>query len=490
MKTKRPEEVSKSTSMRITIDPVTRLEGHLKVEVTVDNTGGVQQVTDAKVSGTLYRGFEKLLPGRNPLDAIHITQRICGVCPVAHSLAATMALENAAGVMIPDNARIMRNLVLGSNFIQSHVLHFYHLTLPDFVKGPDMPPWQPSWSRDRRFDGAATDKFVNNYVKALDIRRMAHEMGAVFGGRMPHPPAYVPGGFTEVPTSTQMSQFKTYLNGILSFINNAYIPDVEKIAAVYSDYYTMGSGSGTLMAYGVFDLNSVGNNMLLKRGIMMKGANSATPVDVGAITEHVKYSWYSDSTDGLGPAAGSTMAQYPKTGAYSWLKAPRYFGEPVEVGPLARMWVNGDYRNGVSAMDRHRARSYETRKIAQAMQTWVNQIIPGKPVFNQFSLPPVKEVFALTEAPRGALGHWVEITNGKISQYQIITPTCWNASPRDQAGTPGPMEQALIGTPVENINEPVEVMRVIHSFDPCLSCAVHVISPGKATVIKSGFCKA
>lgn len=466
---------------KIIIDPVTRLEGHLKVEVTADLVGGQQRVIDAKVSGTLYRGFEKLLVGRNPLDAQHLTQRICGVCPVSHSLAAVTALDAACKVTVPDNARLMRNLVLGANFIQSHVLHFYHLTLPDFIKGPDMPPWQPSWSTDRRFDAATTSKFVSNYLKALDIRRKAHEMGAIFGGRMPHPPTYLPGGFTEVPSSAQISKFKTYLNEIISFINNIYMPDIQNIASVYNDYHTIGKGPGNLMAFGVFDLNTTGSSKLLKRGIAMNGSTNIGTVDTGMITEHVKYSWYSDSTDGLNPEVGITTAQYPKTDAYSWLKAPRYQGEPIEVGPLARMWVNGDYRNGISALDRHRARALETKKIAEAMKTWVSQIVIGKPVFNQFSVPPIAEAYGLTEAPRGVLGHWVEINGGKLSRYQIITPTCWNASPRDKKGTLGPIEQALIGTPVENVNEPVELMRVIHSFDPCLSCAVHIVSLKEGT---------
>jgi hydrogenase large subunit len=472
---------------KITIDPVTRLEGHLKVDVTVDNVGGRQQVTDAKVSGTLYRGFEKLLAGRNPLDSQHITQRICGVCPVSHSLAAVKTLDKACKVTIPTNGRILRNLVQAANFVQSHILHFYHLALPDFVNGPDMPPWQPSWKTDRRFDTAKNTGLVNNYVKALEIRRKSHEMAAIFGGRMPHPPTYIPGGFTEVPNSTQIALFKTYLTEILSFINNVYIPDVEKLAALYSDYYQIGKGPANLLAFGVFDLDSAGYSKLLKTGIAMNGSTSVRPVDLRLITEHVKYSWYADSTDGLNPDVGVTTAQYPKADAYSWLKSPRYQGLPIEVGPLARMWINGDYRRGISALDRHRARAYETKKIAQAMQTWIGQVRVGSPVFTNFTIPPVADAYGLTEAPRGALGHWVEINNRKISRYQIITPTCWNASPRDKTGALGPIERALVGTPVENISEPVEVMRVIHSFDPCLSCAVHIVSPKlkKSHIIKA-----
>ncbi len=459
----------------LTIDPVTRLEGHLKVEVTVDYVNGTQQVTDAKVSGTLYRDFENLLAGRNPLDSQHITQRICGVCPTSHGMASVNTLDAAFRVRTPDNGRIIRNLILGSDFIQSHILHFYHLTIPDFISGPNMPPWQPSWSTDRRFDSAASTALINSYVSALDMRRKAHEMGAIFGGKMPISTTYIPGGVTAVPSSAQIAQFNAYLAEIIDFINNTYIPDVEQVASVYSDYYTIGNGPQTLMAYGVFDLNSRGTSKLFRGGIAMNGSTAIQPVEVREIAEHVKYSWYADNSDGLNPDNGLTSPQYPKGEAYSWLKAPRYQGMPVEVGPLARMWVNGDYRHGISSMDRHRARAYETKKIAESMQTWINQIALGRAVSNRFSIASSADAYGLTEAPRGALGHWMEIRDSRISRYQIITPTCWNASPRDASGIPGPIEESLIGTPVENMDEPVEVMRVIHSFDPCTSCAVHMV---------------
>jgi len=211
----------------IVIDPVTRLEGHLKIKVTVDTVNGVQQVVDAYATGTLFRGFERLLLNRDPEDAQHITQRICGVCPVSHSLAAVEALDQAYGVTAPTNARIMRNLVLGANLLDSHILSFNHLTLPDYVDGPNMPPWRPTWNVDKRFTSAQGNALVTNYVAALDARRKAHEMGAIFGGRMPHPPTYVPGGFTTTVDSAKMGRFRGYLNdgpngqpGLVSFIKN------------------------------------------------------------------------------------------------------------------------------------------------------------------------------------------------------------------------------------------------------------------------------
>jgi hydrogenase large subunit len=465
------------------IDPVTRLEGHLKIKVTVDTVNGVQQVVNAWATGTLFRGFEAILQNRHPWDAQHITQRICGVCPTSHGLAAVHALDKVHEVTAPDNARIMRNLVLGANHVDSHILHFYHLAVPDFIDGPDMPPWQPSWNVDKRIDSATTATLVNHYVTALDMRRKAHEMGALFGGRLPHSPTYIPGGFTTQPTAARITKFKRYLNELLPFIQNTYIKDAELLASVYPDYFQIGRGFGNLLAYGVFDLNAAGTSKLLRRGRVLNGSTTVQGVNVASITEHVTNSWYADSDSDLNPASGVTNPLYPKDKAYSWLKAPRYAGKPFEVGGLARMWVNDDYRKGISVMDRHLARAYETLKVAQAMQTWVDQLVVGGPVHHPSPLPSAATAIGLTEAPRGALGHWVQISGSKISRYQIITPTCWNASPRDTAGVRGPIEKALIGTPVQDTIQPTEVVRVIHSFDPCLSCAVHVMRPGEGKKI-------
>jgi hydrogenase large subunit len=326
---------------------------------------------------------------------------------------------------------------------------------------------------------------VGHYVKALEMRRKAHEMGALFGGRLPHPPAYIPGGFTATPRASRISQFKTYLTELIGFISNVYMPDVDLLGTVYGDYGDIGKGVGNLLAYGVFDEDSAGSSKLLRRGRITGGSTSVQSVDIRAITEHIMYSWYTDSATSRNPASGVTNPLFPKNGAYSWLKAPRYFDEPYETGPLARMWVNGDYRNGISVMDRHQARAHEALKVAQAMWSWVSQLSPNQPVYTPSSVPASATAYGLTEAPRGALGHWVKIVNSKISQYQVITPTCWNASPRDANGKRGPIEQALIGTPVQNIDEPVEVVRVIHSFDPCLSCAVHVMRPSEGAKIFS-----
>jgi hydrogenase large subunit len=464
------------------IDPVTRLEGHLKIEVSVD--GG--RVIDARATGTLFRGFEQILVGRHPWDAQHFTQRICGVCPVSHGMAAVSALDAASSVTPPANGRIMRNLVLGANFVQSHILHFYHLAVQDYIDGPNMPPWQPSWKVDKRFDAATTNALVSHYVTALDMRRKAHEMGALFGGRLPNPPAYIPGGFTTTVRQDRITRFQSYLNELIPFIRNVYIPDVEALAKLYSDYYNIGRGPGNLLAYGVFDLDSSGDSKLLKRGRIVSGSTTVADVNLTAITEQVTHSWYADSTHDLNPSSGSTAPQYPKANAYSWLKAPRYEGASYEVGPLARMRVNGDYPGAnISVMDRHHARAEEALKVALAMSTWVGQLKAGQAVVTPSRIPTSAASYGLTEAPRGALGHWLKITNGKIASYQVVTPTCWNASPEDSSGQSGPIEAALIGTPVKNIDQPIEVLRVIHSFDPCLSCAVHVMRPAEGVKIYS-----
>lgn len=481
--------------IKIQIDPLSRLEGHLRLEVQVESG----YVMDARASGTLFRGFENILIGRDPRDSQHITQRICGVCPVSHSMAAVIALDAACGVTVNDNARILRNLVMGANLLDSHILHFYHLTLPDFVDMPDMAPWDPTMDSLKKITGAASEVWVAHYLEALKHRRQAHEMAAIFGGKLPHPPTYVPGGFTNTPTSDQIKRFGAYLNDLVTFINSYYLPDAQALSQIYPEYLSIGKGYGNLLSFGCFDLDSPGSSKLLARGRVVNGSSTVQAVDVQAITEHVNHSWYSNRTaviplddDGftvisggnLNPARGVTDPVDPATkpNAYSWLKAPRYANVPYEAGPLARMFVTGPYLDwqpaGISVMDRHLARAYETLKVAQAMQTWLAQLQAGQKAYTPCSVPSSATAFGLTEAPRGALGHWLQITNGKISRYQVVTPTCWNASPRDAGGLLGPIEKALIDTPVQDPTRPIEVLRVVHSFDPCLACAVHVMRPG------------
>jgi hydrogenase large subunit len=459
----------------ISIDPVTRLEGHLRIDTTVDTVAGKLQVVDARVCGTSFRGFEQMLLNRDPQEAPHLTQRICGVCSVPHGMAASLALDQASGQPVPENARIQRNLVMAANFIQSHILHFYHLSLLDFVSGPAMPPWQPDWDVDRRVSAADTARLIQNYRTALKAVRQAQEMGAVFAGRMPHSPAYIAGGFTTVPTPEQIKQYKQYAEILLAFIRNTYVPDVEFLAAQYPEYSRLGRGPGNLLAFGAFDQKKTSERrQFFSGGRVLRSGETVLPVDMDAITEHVACSWYDNATTNKPPAIGITQPLYPKESAYSWIKAPRYERTPYETGPLARQWISGHYRAGISVNDRHRARAKETLAVAEVLSTWLEELAPGEAAYAGYTPPADAAASGLTEAPRGALGHWLRIANRKIAHYQVITPTCWNASPRDDAQTPGPLETAVIGTPVQDASRPVEVLRVIHSFDPCLACAVHV----------------
>ena len=262
----------------ITIDPVTRLEGHLRVDVTVDAVDGKQQVVDARVSGTSFRGFETMLVGRDPSEAPHLTQRICGVCSVPHGVAAALALEKAAQGTIPENARVLRNLVMGANFIQSHILHFYHLSLLDYVGGPGMPPWEPQWNVDRRIGAEDATRLVDHYKAALKAVRQTNEMAAVFAGRQPHSPAFVPGGFTNVPTADQIAEFRKYAGIVADFIRSVYVPDVDLVASRYPEYNQLGRGYGNLLAFGGFPLDAAGKGLFFTGGRLTDAGNE-DPVD-------------------------------------------------------------------------------------------------------------------------------------------------------------------------------------------------------------------
>ena len=506
----------------IKIDPMTRLEGHLSIEVEVDN--GV--ISNAQSSGTMFRGFENILLGRSPLDAPHLTQRICGVCPISHGMASCLNLESAFNVAPPANGRILRNLVLGANFVMSHILHFYHLAALDYINTDTVTgdevllglinkgPWQPHYYADDMVTGATAELLVGHYVQALAIRRKAHQMGAIFGGKLPCAPTFVPGGCTAVPTADAVAAFRTLLDEQRTFINETYIPDVLTVAGAFPAYFGIGAGCGNLLAYGVFDLDNSDQNKLLYRGRYTDG--NVAGVEPTQINEDLKYSRYDDAGSGLNPAYGVTEPDTEKTTAYSWLKAPRYQGTVHEVGPLARMAVNylsgdqtvvdlidgvltnpqlgGSEKNPLpisvlfSVLGRHAARALEAKLVADAMDDWLSELSPGQTAYEEVSVPRKAKVgIGLTEAPRGALGHWITTTRrGKIDRYQVITPTNWNASPMDDDGNKGPIEQALIGTPAGDMNDPIEVeilkvniLRIVHSFDPCLACSVHMLRPGK-----------
>jgi hydrogenase large subunit len=320
-------------------------------------------------------------------------------------------------------------------------------------------------------------------------------MAAIFGGKLPCAPSFVPGGCTEVPTQDKIDDFRALLDEQRAFITSTYIPDVLTVAGAFPAYFGIGVGCKNLLAYGVFDLTD--GSKLLKRG-RCNSQLALDTVDPDKIIEYVAHSKYRDN-EGKNPADGVTQPQADKTDAYSWLKAPRYDGQVYEVGPLARMvsnYLHGDETtqelvNGVlnafnaqpsvlfSVLGRHAARALEAKLVADAMDGWLDELVPDAPVYAESDIPRDASGIGLTEAPRGALGHWIDIKRRHIDRYQVVTPTNWNASPKDDNGNKGPIEQALIDTPVADETQPIEVLRVVHSFDPCLACSVHMLRPGK-----------
>jgi hydrogenase large subunit len=488
----------KTIGTKITIDPMTRIEGHLNIEAVVEN----KKVVEAKSAGTLYRGFEQILVDRNPLDAVQITQRFCGVCPVPHAIASAQALENAFGVMPPNNGRLIRNIVQGANYIQSHVLHFYHLASLDYYRGPDIPPFVPRYEADYRLPNTVRDALVNHYIQAYQVRLKAHELAAIWAGKMPHMASIAPGGVTIIPRIDNITTSLWRLKELTDFIDNVYIPDVMTIAEVYRDYFQIGAGCKNFLSFGLFDLDAEPEVTKRQRFFPMgRLANGKIEsVDPNKITEDVKSSWY-DSPSHLPPGSGETKPNPAKPKAYSWLKAPRYDNLVYEVGPLARMAMAYESKSNSKAMQlindslnalrvgpealysvmgRHLARALECKLVADELSQMIMQVKLDEPVCNAHTIPEEAQGMGLWCAARGALGHWINIKNGKIARYQAVVPTTWNASPKDDKGQPGPIEQAMIGTTVEDTENPFALARIVRSFDPCIACAVHLLEPGKS----------
>jgi hydrogenase large subunit len=475
--------------VHIAIDPVTRIEGHLKAEVVVENG----KVVDAKLTGGMFRGFENILKGRDPRDASQIVQRICGVCPTAHSTASCRALDKAFKVKLTTNGRLTRNLIFGANYLQSHILHFYHLAALDYVDAGKVvgkvAPFVPRFEKpDLRLPEAINKVAVDQYVKALEMRRICHEMVAMFGGKMPHVSGQVVGGTTEIPTKEKLDAYKSRFAEVKKFVDDVYVPTVYLVGSVYPDLLKEGVGYKNALAFGVFPMDDDEKKFLFKAGAYVDGKD--VPFDAAKIKEYVKYSWYDDSCTGLHPSKGKTVPDAGKPGAYSFVKAPRYMDKPCEVGPAARMWVeNPDlspmgqkalkdlfkldakkFRDlgdmAFSIMGRHVARAEETYWTAVAIEKWLTEVKPGVETFVAAPIPAEAEGTGFTEAPRGSLLHYVQIKDQKIENYQIVSATLWNANPRDDMGQRGPIEEALIGVNVKDIDNPVNVARVIRSFDP------------------------
>lgn len=484
----------------VVIDPLTRIEGHLKIEATVENN----KVVDARCAGTLYRGFEQILVGRNPLDAIQITQRFCGVCPTPHAIASAQALENAFGVMPPANGRIIRNIMQGANYIQSHILHFYHLASLDYFRGPDVPPFIPRYESDYRVPQTVHDQLVSHYIQAYQIRLKAHELSAIWSGKMPHVASIVPGGVSIIPRLDNITTSLWRLKELTDFIDNVYLPDVMTLAEIYRDCFQLGVSGRNFLSFGLFDLDSEPDVTKRKRFFPMGRMKNGTfePLDVQKVTEDVKSSWY-DSPGRVHPTRGNTIPNPAKKGAYSWLKSPRYDGGVYEVGPLARIAMAYERKENLkvvhlvekalkqlqlppdalySVMGRHLARALECKIVADEISSMIMQVKLDEPVCADHRIPESGQGMGLWCAARGALGHWIEIKQGAIARYQAVVPTTWNASPRDDKGQPGPIEQAMIGTVVEDTANPFALARIVRSFDPCIACAVHILEPGKTAM--------
>lgn len=516
---------------KVVIDPMTRIEGHLKIEVEVD--GGV--VKDAWSAGTMYRGFEQLLVGKDPRDAGRITQRVCGVCNAIHGMTSALALDNAFGAEVPDAGRIIRNIIFGAQYLADHPLHFYHLSALDYldvmavasyagsdpallavkdkivklVQANDTYPLTPRYEPDAFTlkDPDLVTTAVAHYLKALEMRKLGHEMMALWSGRVPFFQNVVPGGVGIRPTVQRIAETMWRLEQMTDFVNNVYAKDVVTLGTgplkpIHD--LKVGFGVGNFISYGVFDQKKSGevtaeNRSFLKPGVIM-GADLANiqAVNKDKITEDVKYAWYKSKSN-LNPKDGETDPDPKKTGAYSFVKSPRYDGKPMEGGPLSRMLILQEKgfmdlagKIGVwpSAVARHAARAYETVLIAAEMKKWLTELAglvaknPTAPVCDDKPVPDSGEGFGMVDAPRSANGHWITIEGGKIKRYQLVVASTWNFGPRDDKGVRSPVEEALIGVPVPDPNNPTNVVRVVRSFDPCLACSVHIIHPKTNEILK------
>lgn len=457
---------------KIIINPLTRISGFMEIDVTIENN----RVVDAKTKGNLFRGFEQMLVGRNPFDAVYFTQRICGICSAAHSMASSLALEDALNIVPMEQGRYLRDIIHCCEFLQNHIRHFYQYTVPDFVKIEQNPLFQSDHD-DFRLPKAVNDRISQHYFDSLSISRSAHQMLAVLGGKAPHNHGVFIGGITTQATAEKVVHLDSILQKISLFIDEKMMPDVYEIAHYYPDYFRLGGGYGNLLSYGSFS-NYQDLGTLYVDPLVLK-AGSVEVFDEQKIKEKIDYSWYKSKENTYRPDAVVPEPDMDKEKAYSWVKSPRYDHLPFEVGPLARLILSGSYHNRVSAMDRTIARALEAKKVAQIVKTLLQQIVPDIDVQKKYELPETAAGRGLVDTTRGALGHWLKIKDKQISFYQIITPSTWDFSPRDDNGYRGVAEEALVGTPIDNPDKPAEIGRILRSFDPCMSCATHVYTPGK-----------
>jgi hydrogenase large subunit len=582
----------------IVVDPITRIEGHLRIEAESDDEN---KIIRASSSGTMVRGIEIILRGRDPRDAWAFAQRICGVCTLVHGIASVRAVENALAYEVPPNAQIIRNLMIAAQFVHDHVMHFYHLHALDWVDvvsalkadpkatselaqtvSPSYPKSSPGYFSDVQkrlntfVEGGQLGIFANgywghpayklppeanlmavaHYLDALAWQRDVSKLHAIFGGKNPHP-NFLVGGVPcaisvhpgrpgegngphfrggEGATSLNMvglENVRNIIEQMRTFVDQVYVPDTLAIAGFYKEWAKQGEGIGNFMTYGDFPAKGMSDpsSFLIPSGVILNRDLSVIhPVDLNAesqIQEFVAHSWYDyqeGKGKGLHPYQGETQLNYtgPKTpytnldtnASYSWIKSPRWQGKPMEVGPLARVLVlyasnHAQTRELVdmalkkldlpmtalySTLGRTAARTLETKIFADAMQGWYDQLISNikqgdVKTHNDKSWDPatwakLAKGVGFTEAPRGALAHWIVIKDAKIDNYQAVVPSTWNAGPRDAQGQEGPYEAALKGHQLYDPKQPIEILRTIHSFDPCIACAVHVTDPNGEELVK------
>ncbi|MCR4395799.1 MAG: nickel-dependent hydrogenase large subunit [Candidatus Saccharicenans sp.] len=571
---------------RIVIDPITRIEGHLRIEAALD---GNNIITEAYSAGTMVRGIENILKKRDPRDAWAFAQRICGVCTTVHAIASIRAVEDALGINIPKAANLMRNMIIAQQYIHDHVMHFYILHALDFVDVvsalkadpkktseiqqsiSDWPNSSPGYFAEvlkkvkAMVDSGQLSLFSNgywghpayklppeinllgvaHYLECLDWQSQVTKIHTIFGGKNPHP-NFVVGGVPlpidmnsdQALNAEKLAVIADSIKRMKDFVEQVYLPDLLAIAPYYLEYAGIGEGLGNFLVWGEFpegQLNEI-DKLAFPRGVIvnrdLKNVIVPDPRDAQKMKEFVTHSWYKYSKgdgEGLFPWEGETVFNYtgPKPpyeylnveGKYSWLKSPRWNELPMEVGPLARVLVL--YATGhkqtvelvnlvleklkapvsavFSTLGRTAARAIETKVIVDLLQKFFDDLIAEikaghTDTFNAKKWEPrtwPKKAmgFGYTEAPRGALGHWVVIENKKIKNYQVVVPTTWNASPRDHQNQPGAYEASLVGTKLADPGQPLEILRTIHSFDPCLACAVHLIdtSGKKVGEVGTGF---
>ena len=574
------------SAQTIVVDPVTRIEGHLRIEAEYD--GSV--ITRASSSGTMVRGIEIILRGRDPRNAWAFAQRICGVCTLVHGIASVRAVEDALKITIPANAQLIRNLMIGAQFVHDHVMHFYHLHALDWVDVVSALKADPkatstlaqsisSYARSspgyfadvqgrikKLVESGQLGIFANaywgnplyklppeanlmavaHYLDALAWQRQVVQLHTIFGGKNPHP-NFVVGGMpsaisvhsgagtgTTAVNAVGLQQVGQIIEQMRSFVDEVYVPDTLAIASFYKDWFKTGEGVGNFMTYGDFpaDGSPDRKSLLVPQGAILGRdlSHIEQDIDLNAdadIQEFVAHSWYDYSggkAAGLHPYKGETKLNYSgpqppyqnldTAASYSWLKSPRWKGHAMEVGPLARVLML--YASGheptkelatkalkqldlpleamFSTMGRTAARTLECKIFADAMPQWHASLMANinagdvrtfnDTLWEPSTWPSHAQGVGFMEAPRGALGHWIVIDDGKISNYQAVVPSTWNAGPRDAAGVEGPYEAALKGQSVQDPKQPLEILRTIHSFDPCLACAVHVIDPNGEELIQ------